>query len=242
MLDSERRYNEREVQFILRIATASDVARFDHASSSVDLTAADLEDIAAASGIDRASIRDAIESWNAAAEGKLSVAVGGPTMLRIERNVSGELADVDVRDLAESMAWFTGSQKGQVVESSKGLRWVETSEEGPYFEVEIGRRAGSTQIRILTDRENPAGWSLIGAGLGDLLSGGVLIAVLEPSVALAAVVLASTTATCLLGLRRFWRRSMSRTRRNLTQLADRIEAHITAQLRSGLGAGIQRVE
>jgi hypothetical protein len=222
-----RRYTEREVATILRLAGKLDAHGLHGVTRAGGVSLVDIEAIAEDVGIDRAAVRAAAAQLEQQEDtGFLASLVGAPTLFRIERSVAHEIDTRAFPDLIASVQWTLGGQAGEVEEGSDSVTWERKSDEGPATRVEIARRDGETRIRLMAQHENPAGWTLIGTAATTVATSGALIAALEPGLAGSLAAIGSAALLNLLGARVLWRRHANNVRRKLRELADRLEAQI----------------
>ena len=224
MSDAGKRYSDREVALILRMAADIEAqpgrSVTPHAAGR---TRVEIEDIAAAAGIDRSAVSAALDAWQAEAGGTLSGLVGGATVLRIERHITGELSDDAMVELMDRGRWNLGTRAGDVSQQPGVVRWIQATAEGPSTEVELARRDGSTRVRIFANHENTAGWSLLTAGGVSVLATAFFIAAAEPSVPAVLAMFAGLASAAAVTVRVLWRRSVARTKQRLLELMDQVE-------------------
>ena len=224
MSDSGRRYNDREVALILRMAADLEAqpgrSVTPHAGGR---TRAEIEDIAAAAGIAPGAVHAAFDAWQAEAGGSLSGIVGGATVLRIERHITGELSDEAMVELIDRGRWNLGTRTGDITQQPGVVRWIQASAEGPSTEVELARRDGNTRVRIFANHENTAGWSLLAAGGTSVLVTALFI-MAEPPVPAVLAMFAGSAGAATLTVRVLWRRSVARTKQRLLKLMDQLES------------------
>ena len=227
MTESHGKFTDREAAAIIRLASQlEEQADRESLDRAAGFTLGDLEELAVASAIAPDALRAALDAWEASPEGSLASLVGGPTLFRVERTVLRSISDEEFSDLAESMSWLTGNEGGSIERSASGFTWRHATDEGPSTTIDVHRIAGVTRMRILSDHLNPAGWSLIGAGVMGTAVAGVAIAALEPSLAAGFGIVTASLGSALFGARAFWRGAAKRTRRRLASVADRIEEYI----------------
>jgi hypothetical protein len=224
MSDSGKRYNDREVALILRMAADLEAqpgrSVTPHAGGR---TRAEIEDIAAAAGIAPGAVHAAFDAWLAEAGGTLSGIVGGATVLRIERHITGELSDDAMVELIDRGRWNLGTRTGDVTQQPGVVRWIQATAEGPSTEVELARRDGNTRVRIFANHENSAGWSLLAAGGTSVLLTALFIVAAEPPVPAVLALFAGSAGAAALTVRVLWRRSVARTKQRLLKLMDQLE-------------------
>jgi hypothetical protein len=231
MNESNRRYTDREMAVILRLASEID-SRSSESMKADSLTTGrtlgEIEDIAADAGIDREAVRAAVTALEQRDEGFLSRLVGAPTLFRIERLVAGEVPAGEVRELIRSAEWILGGKQGELSESAETVTWQHKTDEGPSTQIEVARRGGQTRIRVLAKHENPAGWTLLGTGVTTIVSTAIVIAVVDPTQAGAIATLVGMTGVNLLAARAMWRRHAAAIQRKLRDVADKIEQQARA--------------
>jgi hypothetical protein len=231
MSEADRRYNDREMAVILRLASEIDARGAESMKADslmIGRTLGEIEDIAADAGIDPEAVRAAVAALEQRDEGFLSRLVGAPTLFRIERLVAGEVPAGEVRELIRSAEWTLGGKQGEVSESAETVTWHHKTDEGPSTQIEVARRGGQTRIRVLAKHENPAGWTLLGTGVTTIVSTAIVIAAVDPSQVGAIATLVGMAGVNLLGARAIWRRHAAAVQRKLHDVADKIEQQARA--------------
>jgi hypothetical protein len=164
--------------------------------------------------------------------------IGGPTLLRFDRVVDGELAESDYLALVDEIR-RTMQNVGQVSQLGRSFAWT-MSRSGPggrELEIAVTVRGGRTHITVQENLANMAGgiWGGIGGGMGGGGMGpilGILIGAMSaPAEVIAAIVpawLGLTYATA----RTSYRLTVRSRQRTLEGLADRLAA-MTQELVGG---------
>lgn len=226
MTDSGRRYTDREMAVILRLASEIDTRGTGSVPgypSATGRTIDEIEDIAVDAGIERGAVRAAVAALEQQDEGFLPRLVGGPTLFRFERTVAGELPAHEARELINSVQWTLAGQHGEVNELGETVTWQHKTDEGPFTQVEVTRKAGQTRIRVLAKHENPAAWIVIGTGAATIVGTGLAIAAIDSTLLASVATFIGMAGVNLLGARAIWRRHVATVRRRLHELADKLE-------------------
>jgi predicted Ser/Thr protein kinase len=244
---SHRRYNENEVQELVRRAAELDAS---HATTGGAMTIGGVQRLAEEALIPPERVREAAramearraEPVTALADGTPDTAgqraarfwLGAPTYLLFERVVTGEVPDVEFAALVEVMRAEMG-QLGQGGQLGRSFSWatVRSGAGGRDVQVLVSVRGGTTRIQV---RENlgqlaggimgGVGGGLGGGGLGPIF-GGLAGGMHSPLAAL--VALPFWLGTVYAGARSIYYYSVKRRRAQLARLTDQL-ADLAAQV------------
>jgi hypothetical protein len=226
-----RRYSGPEVQEIVKRATELEAHQTGEA-----MTIGGVEALAAEVGVAPAVVREAAASLRTAGAVPSAVAepvrwnrvIGGPTSIRIERVVEGELPDSEYAVVVDETRQVL-KNVGQVSQLGRSFSWVATPPGGSHrqLEVVVSVRGGRTRIAI---QENLApliggifggiGGGMGGGGMGPIIGVGVGAFHLVGG-AVAAIIPLWLAATYLTA-RTVYARTARRRMRELETLADRL--------------------
>lgn len=219
-IEPERRYTERETALILKLAAQlEEFAPADLVPSGH--TIAEIERIATEAGIDPEAVQRAAAALSAEEPGTLERIIGGPTTFQLERTVGGDLDNRELDELVETIRW-TLAKSGDVRELSDGIEWTHKTDEGPLIQAQIATRYGRTRIRLLGRYDDPAHWTLIGAGVAATAASALVWTTLEPSFLLGTGISAGLVGVAWTGTRAFWRLVARRTDRRFRHLLERL--------------------
>ncbi|MDQ3950290.1 MAG: serine/threonine protein kinase [Gemmatimonadota bacterium] len=230
-----RRYRTDEIDEIVKRAAELEAS---NPTSTGAMTIGGVEAIAREVGISPALVRSAAASLTPPATLRelaptpvptpLHRLIGGPTRLRYDRVVDGELAESDYLLLVDEIR-RTMQNVGQVSQLGRSFAWA-MSRSGPgarEVEIAVTVRGGRTYITVQENLNNLAGgiWGGIGGGMGGGGMGpilGILIGALSaPAEVIAAVVPAWLTLTYATA-RTSYHLSVRSRERTLEDLADRL--------------------
>ncbi|MFN2565058.1 MAG: serine/threonine-protein kinase [Gemmatimonadaceae bacterium] len=235
-----RRYRPDEIDEIVKRASELEAS---NPTSAGAMTIGGVEAIAQEVGISPALVRSAAASLTPppAASGELAPAsaamptplhrlIGGPTRLRFDRVVEGELAESDYLLLVDEIR-RTMQNVGQVSQLGRSFAWT-MSRSGPggrELEIAVTVRRGRTHIAVQENLANLAGgiWGGIGGGMGGGGMGpilGILVGAMSaPAEVIAAIVPAWLSLTYMTA-RVSYRLTVRGRQRALAGLADRLAA------------------
>jgi hypothetical protein len=234
-----RRYRPEEIDEIVKRASELELS---NPTGSGAMTIGGVESIARDVGISSTLVRSAAASLPAPARPSDVTAaspakrttlhrfLGGPTRLRFERVVDGELAESDYLLLVDEIR-RTIQNVGHVSQLGRSFAWTMSrgSSGGRDLEIVVAVRGGRTYITVQESLTNLAGviWGGIGGGMGGggigpILGGllGGLGASAEAAVAAGVAWLALTFGVT----RTSYRLTTGRRRETLAALADRLAA------------------
>jgi hypothetical protein len=225
-----RRYSGGEVEEIVKRASELEAST---PTAGGSMTIGGVEALAAEVGIAPATVRAAARSMTPVPPvepPRLNRWIGGPTRLLFEREIEGEVQDVDWPVLVDEIRRVLRNV-GQVSQFGRSFSWVATRRGASQrdLEVAVSVRGGRTRITI---QESLAG--LVGAtygGIGGGMGGGgmgpimgVLFGALHLPVAAIAVIIPAWLATTFATARTVYHYNSSRRARELEALADRLAA------------------
>jgi hypothetical protein len=230
-IQSHQRFSEEEVQQVLRRA-----AELQRRSSTVPtdaraLSLAELEQIAAESGIDVQQIHRAILELGAPHLGAGSLVLGAPPRVHLERVVDGEIASGAFEPLVAELRRTLG-QAGQVSVLGGTLTWSAPNTSSGPVEVTVSRVEGGTRIGLDARFGGLLGATLggIGGGLGGGLGGplGAAIGQLTHSSLAAAGTVGVALGLAFLLARSIYAAIVRRRARVLQQLIDHLSQQLAA--------------
>jgi hypothetical protein len=235
-----RRYDEREVREIVKQASEMEAA---NPTTDGALTIGSVEALAEEVGIKRESVRAAakhLEPARAAVPAAESVHnrwIGGPTELRFERVVEGEVADGDFPVMVEEIRRSIRNV-GQVSQLGHSFSWAAGRRGGDSggrdLEVAVSVRGGRTRI-VVVEHLGPLiggvfggiGGGLGGGGMGPVL--GIGIGALNAPAVIFAVLIPLWLGTTYAIARTAFHYSSQKRARELGRLVDRL-ADLAAEL------------
>lgn len=217
-MSDERRYSERQMAVLLRLAAELDTGRLG------ERTLAEIEEIAAEAGISLEAVRAAAARLDEEQPGWIARLLGAPTTFRYERIIPGARAKAELHEIVAAFRWSSGL-KGDVVELGDGVGWQRKTEEGPLTQLEVAPHGDQTRIRLLGRWEDPASWIVVAGGAATAAITGLGIAALDPSLAGSIGITGGAAAASWLGMRAWWKRLSASVRRRLVASIDELENH-----------------
>ncbi len=227
-----RRYTEEEVAEIVRRASETEATT---PTASGAMTIGGVEALAAEVGIApgtvRAAAADLVEPRAGAPPAtpmKINRWINGPTKLRFERMVDGELPDSDWPELVDEIRRTLGNA-GQVNQFGRSFSWTAGRSSSRFdLEVAVSVRGGRTRIS-LAESFGPMmgavfggiGGGMGGGGMGPII--GIFAGALHIPAAIP-VIVPLWLATTFLTARTVFHRITGRRLRELEALADRLAA------------------
>ncbi|MEN8145392.1 MAG: hypothetical protein ABFS14_10630 [Gemmatimonadota bacterium] len=227
---TSRRYTDKEIGLILRRASSLQRAEPSGPDPS-GFTLAELEDVALEAGIDTRLLRQAAAELDAGETGTLGQRLaGGPTTIRFERTVAGEIPKEKLGDLIAIIERATDGH-GQASAVGHTLSWASTNPGATTSQqVLVSSKDGETVISIEEQLGNLAGalfGGLLGGvgggagiGLGGALGGvlsSVVLGIGIPIVAIGGTYLAT---------RRLYASIAGKHKRKLSNLLEAIASHV----------------
>ena len=166
-----RRFSEREVGLIIK--RASEMQQSDPAErGGSGMSLAELEQIASEAGIDPQFVRRAASDIDVAPLSTTSPLLGGPTTVRLERTINGEVPDTEFEALVLEIHNVLG-EHGHASELGRSLTWTSAPVamrrvSSRRLSITVSPRAGVTTIRIEEHLGHVAGGLFAGlmGGLG----------------------------------------------------------------------------
>jgi serine/threonine protein kinase len=231
-----RRYRPDEIDEIVKRASEAEAS---NPTSTGAMTIGGVEAIAREVGISPALVRSAAASLTPSATSKeaapappatptpLHRVIGGPTRLRFDRVVDGELAEADYLLLVDEIR-RTMENVGQVSQLGRSFAWTMSSGGGGReLEIAVTVRGGRTHIAVQENLNNLAGgiWGGIGGGMGGGGMGpilGILIGALSAPAEVIAVVVPAWLSLTYATARMSYRLTVRGRQRTLESLADRL--------------------
>jgi hypothetical protein len=181
-----RRYTEEETALVLKRA-AELQAQGGSSADSRNMTIEEIEAAAKEAGIDQALVRKAArELQRPIPTGNHSAFLGGPSSIRIERVIDGEVPEDAYELIVEEIRAHLG-EMGQVSSLGRSLAWstgpvMQGSTSTRAVNVAVSVRNGQTTVRIDEKLGLLAG-QLFGGLLGGLGGGGIVLPLLPPMLA-----------------------------------------------------------
>ena len=237
-----RRYRPDEIDEIVKRASEMEAS---NPTSSGAMTIGGVESIAREVGISPTLVRSAaasltpkVRSGDVAATAPqtptpLHRVIGGPTRLRFDRVVDGELDESDYLALVDEIR-RTVENVGQVSQLGRSFTWTMSRGAGERdVEISVSVRGGRTHIAIQENLKNLAGviWGGVGGGMGGggmgPILGGLIGGLHAPE--LAAVVVPAWLGLTFVTARTSYRWTTRKRNKMLEGLADRL-ASMTAEL------------
>jgi len=228
---SPQRFSEEEVQRVLR--RAAELQRRDSRvpTDVRALSLAELEQIAADSGIDVQQIHRAILELEGGRHRARSVLLGAPAHVHLERVLDHESPSSAFEPLVSEMNRALGTT-GQVSAVGETLTWSASNTSSGPVEIAISRLEGGTRIALDASFGGLLGATFggIGGGLGVGLGGPLAAAVgqLTQSWATAAATICLALGLALLLARSLYATIVRRRIRRLEQLMDRLSEQLSA--------------
>jgi hypothetical protein len=230
--EPRRRYQEGEVREIVKRAAELEAT---NPTAGGAMTIGGVEALAAEVGIAPEMVRAAAQSVASPPAAAAPLApmprnrwIGGPTTIRFERVLEGELPDDEFQTMVDEIQRHT-NHVGQVSQLGRSFAWTASRSRSVRrdLEVAVSVRGGRTRITV---RENLA--PLIGAiygGIGGGMGGGGMGPVMGTIGALNAFAFIPLVIPLWLGLtygvaRTSYHYSTAKRERSLAELADRLEA------------------
>jgi serine/threonine protein kinase len=236
-----RRYRPDEIDEIVKRASELEASV---PTSTGAMTIGGVEAIARDVGISPTLVRSAAASLPPAASSLTPAAsaaptlvhrfIGGPTGLRFDRVVDGELAESDYLTVVDEIR-RTMQNVGQVSQLGRSFSWtMMRGAKGREVEIAVSVRAGRTHIAIQENLGSLAGavWGGIGGGMGGGGMGpilGIVFGALHASPELAGIIVPGWVAVTYATARTSYRFTVRRRQRALEGLADRL-ADLTREL------------
>ncbi len=236
-----RVYDDDEVARILKRATELHQEEPSRASRGGGLTLKELEEIAVEAGINPANLRRAALELDSGSRGPSEWAgfLGEKLTLVFERVVPGEVADRGFEDVV-AVIQQSAFDHGQASLLGHTLTWqTETATKTRSLQVVVSSRDGETHIRIEERLHQMAGSVLGGitggVGLGVGLGVGVPVGVATMGSALFAVAFPlGIIGLSFMGAREIYRAVVSRRRRVLGDLLERVSTAVSASVSGSL--------
>lgn len=243
--DLPRRYVDSEVSRILERAADLQLEEGAGGTGADGLTLRDLEQIGAEVGIDPRHLRRAAAEMvpGGSRPSRWTWFTGGPTTLRLERTVPGEVPDTAFEVIIEEIRRSAGSP-GQPSLLGRTLTWrSEGPSQATSVEVTVTSRGGQTSIRIEERLHGLAGALFggimggVGGGVGFGVGMGVGIGALG-SALFAVTFPAAAISASYLTARGVFSNAVSRRRTALYELLEQTSAAVAGAVKApALGDG-----
>ena len=175
---NSRKYNDREVQLILKSSVESQMRVAQSLEGSEGLSLAEIEEVAREVGVDPAHIRAAAARLDSpAASGEGSAVLGAPTLLVLERVLDLSLDQSRFDELLDVVRQRTGVV-GEATTMGRQFGW-KGKMDGAKTDVAISAGEESTTIRVAIDLEETAVGqfmlkTVMGGGMGGVATAGIL--------------------------------------------------------------------
>lgn len=226
-MTDDRRYSDRQMAMILRLATELETRRLPGVGRRpTGRTLAEIEDIAADAGISTDAIRAAAVALETEEPGLMARFLDAPTSFRFERNVPRALTQDELRELLGAFRWSFGRQGGEEVALGDGVGWRHKTDEGPLTQLEITPRDDHTRIRLLGRYEDPASWIVVAGAAATAVASGIGIEIANPPLLGAIGIIGGFAAASWLGARAWWRRTSAKVHRKLLATIDGLEGEV----------------
>jgi hypothetical protein len=224
--EAERRYSDRELGLILKLAAQRQESIFE--SNRDGLSLAEIQQIAATAGIDPKFITEAAAALEAQADSQGPSFLGAPTKFRFERTVAGEVPESEFSEIIEVIRRATGLQ-GQVSHMLDSLEWKGSDNFDRHTYVTIKGRGGETKIKVFGHWWGPALLLYMGTAIGGLLATLGVGLLIDPDSAIGIGALAvGGLGSTYLAARTLWQRASSKTESKLRKLLGRVEDAVAA--------------
>lgn len=229
--DVGRRYSDKELTLILKLAAERQTAVADPRSEGDGFSLAEIEQIAAEAGIDPRFISEAAAALDAESErGRFSF-LGAPTKFRFERAIPGEVPQSEYSEIIEAIRREIGVQ-GQISHLLDSLEWKGKDLLDRHTFITIKSRDGETKIKLFGHWWGPAVVSYITLGSCGLLSTIGLLTTVAPDSALGvAGILAGGLGATYLSARTIWQRISRRSENTLSRLMKQVEKAVSVAVR-----------
>jgi hypothetical protein len=238
-VETERRYNDKQLALILKLA-----AERQAASSRPDdqgLTVAEIQQIAADAGIDPQYVTDAIAALEAQQEPERPSLLGAPTKYLFDRTLRGEASKAELTEMIELISQVTGIQ-GQTSQVFDSVEWRGKDIGDRHLYVTIRSDKGQTKVKVLGHWWGPALMTYLLAGIGGVAATIGLGAVIGPeSAAATAAIVAAGLGASYLTARTIWQRIARKAENRLKELVRRIEETVKPAATSEAKAIAQQV-
>ncbi len=159
-LEKERRYSDRELALILKLAADLE----GEADAGSGHTLAEIQSIAAEAGIDPDLVVRAAAALASAKSPGTSALLGAPTTYRFQRHVEGELPASELGEIVRAIRRMTG-EEGEVTQVLDSLEWRHERFEGAVTHIAISRHRGRTLIEVTRRYANNVGWLYAAAAI-----------------------------------------------------------------------------
>jgi len=163
-----RKFTDAEVREILKHAVERSPSRALAGSKTEGLSLADLKSIAGEVGIDPQRVELAARHVASRGKGSSGRLIGGPTALRLERRVDGEIDPEDTPEVLALIRRIMGHQ-GEVSEIHGSLEWTAKGDSGERY-ITISSRDGATAITGAANLTNAAIVTYLPAGILGLVT------------------------------------------------------------------------
>jgi len=232
---TSRRYSSAEVEEIVKRASEIEATA---PTASGAMTIGGVEALAAEVGIAPQVVRKAAQSLTPAPAASTTapthmpnnIWIGGPTSLHFDRVVDGELPDTEYEVVVDEIRQLLRSV-GQVSQLGRSFSWTSKASGQSRRDVEIAVsvRGGRTRITVHENLTNLIGgiFGGIGGGMGGGGMGpaiGLSTGVLHVAGSVIGLIIPIWLGVTYATARTFYRRSVARRTKELSEAADRLEA------------------
>jgi len=225
-LEAERRYNDKELGLILKLAAQRQESISDSNSDGLSLT--EIQQIATTAGIDPKFITEAAAALEAQPDSPKFSFLGAPTKFRFERTVAGELPESEFSEIIEVIRRATGLQ-GQISHMLNSLEWKSSDNFDRHTFVTIKGKQGETKIKVFGHWWGPAFLLYTGATIGGLIATlGVGLLIHPVSVVGIGAIVAGGFGSTYLAARTLWQRVSDKTESKLRKLLGQVEEAVAA--------------
>lgn len=227
--ETERRYSDKELGLILKLAAQRQESTSD--SNSDGLSLAEIQQIASEAGIDPKFITEAASALEAQDVTERPSFLGAPTKFRFERTVAGEVPESEFSEIIEVIRRATGLH-GQVNHMLDSLEWKGWDNFDRTTYVTLKGRHAETKIKVIGHWWGPAFFLYAGTTIGGLLATlGVGLLIHPTSAVGVGAIVAGGLGGTYLAARTLWQRMSSKMDTKLKKLLEQVEEAVAAASR-----------
>ena len=221
---ADRDYDEREVALILKRAVEMQDGLGE---GQQRLTLGDVQQIAREVGIDGVHVARAAETLEQRPIARGRSVLGAPTTLQTSLAFDRELSDAEVGEMLDLLRSAVGLQ-GATSQGLDTVEWAGRDSVGGYY-LSVSRRAGSTRLRLSTQRSDQAAVVVAVTGVAGMIGLSIAASLFNPESAGGIWALFAGTGVATLGSARFlWQRVARRWDARLRDLAVRLRSSLRA--------------
>jgi len=234
----ERRYNDKELALILKLAAERQAA--PSPSDHYGLSLTEIQQIAAEAGIDPQHVAEAAAALEAHYGHRKFSLLGAPTKFLFDRTITGEVSKTELSEMIELIPQVTGIQ-GQASQIFDSVEWRSKDVWDRVLYVTIRSQKGQTKIKVLGHWWGPALVAYLVTGLGGFLATVILAkSFLDPASSASVVALvAGVIGGTYLAARTIWQRIARKAESKLRELVRRIEETVPTAAASEANAAVE---